>query len=302
MDALFLILDSYAMSLTSFLNLQSSSHTELYLPKLIQNCIFVDNKLTWNHRQTLGRYQVIRNDHARAGNLWVCVDFARLSETVFFLPYQTSSSRDLLATSETDRQFSNLALCIRSQGVLSSSYIINDIVVWPLTEQEELVCNEPCKRVNDFASIHLKGTSTIKDVSNQGEEKRGNPDRLKKHLLSCSPKRLRDFEKQQQWLQLPQVLMIDMLVTCCELECQCGMRGTVEGMSVAIKQYGVISVSRLSRLCTSMTCMLLPGHKRNGQNGSNVETDQLDPNGSNMYTTVPILLFKQRQSLAQLRP
>lgn len=54
------------------------------------------------------------------------------------------------------RKFSNLELYSGSQGVLSFPYIINDSSVQSLTEQNELVCNEPCKRVNDFASIHLK--------------------------------------------------------------------------------------------------------------------------------------------------
>lgn len=70
------------------------------------------------------------------------------------------------------RKFSNLELYTGSQGVLSSPYIINDSLVHSLTEQNELVRNEPCKRVNDFASIHLKWTSTIKDISTQGDETR----------------------------------------------------------------------------------------------------------------------------------
>lgn len=64
--------------------------------------------------------------------------------------------------------------------------------------------------------------------------------------------------------------MFDILVTCCELDSRRGMRGRVGGTSAAIKRYNVILVSRLSWICTYMTCLPRPGQKANGQNMSNV--------------------------------
>lgn len=57
-----------------------------------------------------------------------------------------------------------------------------------------------------------------------------------------------DFDKTTGFSQQH---LIDILATCCELDCQRGRRGTVFqyfSISVAIKQYNVISVSRLSWL------------------------------------------------------